>query len=134
MLWVMVEVHVKKDLSEVIEFLDEWGHKVIYEVQYKWRPIHYNNCRGMGHDTEKCKRLLGIRKEWVPKAKNQGVVNQNPPDKEGFVTPKNAQPRSMVQPAQQIIPNENSFQALNGNKTEPGSDTQRIPKQANMST
>lgn len=45
---VMIEVSVKDDLPDVVEFLDEWGNKVIQEVQYEWKPNHCQNCGGMG--------------------------------------------------------------------------------------
>lgn len=46
--WVMVEVLMKKELPDTIKFLDEWGYKVLQEVQYDWRPIHCDNWGGMG--------------------------------------------------------------------------------------
>lgn len=84
---VLVEVSIKKELPDVIEFIDEYGHKVLQEVNYEWKPILCQNCGGMGHDTEKCKRLLGVRGEWVRKEPQPTVAQSM--DNDGFQTPKN---------------------------------------------
>lgn len=107
---VMVEVPLKKDLPDVIEFFDEWGYKVLQEFKYEWKPIHCTNCGGTGHDTEKCKRLLGTRKEWMPKKHTATVQAQT--DEEGFVTPRVTQSGSNSQVATPVSTT-NPFQALN---------------------
>lgn len=90
--WVMIEVSVRLDLPNVIEFMDEWGHMVLQEVKYEWKPIYCHNCGGMGHDTEKCIRLLCSRTKgtkWVPKVPRTENVVQPRVYNEGFQTPKN---------------------------------------------
>lgn len=81
------------------------------EVKYEWKPIHCSNCGGMGHDTEKCKRLLGTRKEWVPKVRQPTAEKTT--DSEGFVTPREVQSHNKVPSAPAPVENSNLFQALN---------------------
>lgn len=64
---VLIEALVKQDFLDTIEFLDQWEYEVIQKVKYEWKPIHCTNCGGMGHDTEKCKKLLGMKRIWYKK-------------------------------------------------------------------
>lgn len=66
------------------------------------------NCGGVGHDTKKCKRLLGVRKEWVPKRQIPLIQNQVQTDIDGFIT----QPRQQLAIVTTAIEVGNAFQAL----------------------
>lgn len=110
---VMVEVFVKQDFPDTVEFLDEWGYKVSQEVQYEWKPIHCSNCGGMAHDTEKCKHLLGVRKQWVPKTTTPVALTEVQTDSEGSIAPKNPTPARQIQITTTAVEMGNPFQSLN---------------------
>lgn len=73
---IMVEVHMKQELPEVISFCNEHGDMVEQQIEYEWRPIVCKKCAGLGHIEEECRKGAG-RRTWVPKQKR--VV-----DHEGF--------------------------------------------------
>lgn len=41
---VMVEVHMKQELPEMIKFYNEHGAEVEQRIDYEWRPIVYKKC------------------------------------------------------------------------------------------
>lgn len=87
---VMVEVNVKQELPDVVEFVNEWGYNKLQEVKYEWKPIHCTNCGGMGHDAEKCRRVLGTRRIWIAKCKGKQKQQLDIVVDDGFTRPKDA--------------------------------------------
>lgn len=117
---VMAGVPIKKVLPNYIEFLDEWGLKVMLEIQYEWRPAHCDNCGDRGHDTEKCKRLLGVRKVWIPKATTRTAARPEHADHEGFIAPRHTAPAAPVANASPaVVATTNVFQSLHSDAPEP---------------
>ncbi|XP_021724871.1 uncharacterized protein LOC110692181 [Chenopodium quinoa] len=83
---VMVEVNMKDELLEDIEFLDEKGEVVTQKIVYEWKSIKCNVCTGMGHSGDQCPNLRAeinrrqdrkentahrAQKVWKPIQKNQ---------------------------------------------------------------
>uniref|UniRef100_A0A803PAH1 DUF4283 domain-containing protein n=1 Tax=Cannabis sativa TaxID=3483 RepID=A0A803PAH1_CANSA len=48
---VLIEVAIKQDLPELIEFEDENGCNTTVAISYEWKPVICANCNGMRHAT-----------------------------------------------------------------------------------
>lgn len=46
---VLVEVGLKQDIPDTIEFCNEYGTKVQQKAEFEWRPIKCTKCSGFGH-------------------------------------------------------------------------------------
>ncbi|KAL9225038.1 hypothetical protein vseg_001010 [Gypsophila vaccaria] len=64
---VMVELKMNQNMPDKVSFKDENGELVQVEVEYEWKPVTCNNCKGLGHLTDQC------RKNIPPKAQKQTV-------------------------------------------------------------
>uniref|UniRef100_A0A803P9E3 Uncharacterized protein n=1 Tax=Cannabis sativa TaxID=3483 RepID=A0A803P9E3_CANSA len=42
---------IDKDLSDLIDFEDEHGYNTSFGVNYEWKPVVCEHCKGMGHKT-----------------------------------------------------------------------------------
>lgn len=67
----LVEMNIKEEFPEQLTFRNEHGEVVHYPVEYEWKPQFCDKCKRRGHDTEKCKKEVQIKKYqrriWVPK-------------------------------------------------------------------
>ncbi|XP_074299724.1 uncharacterized protein LOC141630876 [Silene latifolia] len=68
----MVEVNVDQEFPNEIGFFDENGKQHWLRVMYDWLPITCGKCKGMGHETAKCRKGEGkpAAKVWKPKLGN----------------------------------------------------------------
>lgn len=70
----LVEMNIKEEFPNQLEFKNEHGVVVAYPVEYEWMPKYCDKCKRMGHETAKCKKEEWASKRqkkiWVPK-KNQ---------------------------------------------------------------
>ncbi|XP_074297834.1 uncharacterized protein LOC141628615 [Silene latifolia] len=68
----MVEVNVDQEFPNEIGFFDENGKQHWLRVMYDWLPITCGKCKGMGHETAKCRKGEGkpAAKVWKPKPGN----------------------------------------------------------------
>ncbi|XP_074306340.1 uncharacterized protein LOC141641582 [Silene latifolia] len=73
---IMVEVNVDQEFPTEIGFFDENGKQHYLRVMYDWLPITCGKCKGMGHETAKCRRGEGkpATKVWKPKPGNAATV------------------------------------------------------------
>ncbi|XP_074278027.1 uncharacterized protein LOC141601632 [Silene latifolia] len=108
---IMVEVKMRKDLPDVIEFTDELGidHRQI--VHYEWKPVICSECKGLGHFGRDCRKKQAngkgkIRKQWVPKPATDTVVVI--PDPDPPVAPMSQEIASIV-PTRLVTPIPISF-------------------------
>lgn len=67
-----------------MDFINEKGVKVVFDVAYEWKPTLRSNCKKLGHEKEGCKKQVS-RQEWRVKstvqeikvaAENEAVVIQ----------------------------------------------------------
>lgn len=71
---VMLEMDITKEWPKEIHFLNEKGVLVTQPVEYEWKPVYCEACKGYGHDKEKCRRKM--KQVWVPKPKE--VASKEP--------------------------------------------------------
>ncbi|XP_074267102.1 uncharacterized protein LOC141590406 [Silene latifolia] len=53
---LMVEVEIDQNFPNQIIFEDEVGSEVHVAVEYDWLPITCQKCKGIGHNTQNCRR------------------------------------------------------------------------------
>uniref|UniRef100_A0A803P5S5 DUF4283 domain-containing protein n=1 Tax=Cannabis sativa TaxID=3483 RepID=A0A803P5S5_CANSA len=53
---VLIEVSIKQDLPEMIEFEDENGCNTSVTISYEWKPVICAHYEGLGHLTAECRR------------------------------------------------------------------------------
>ena len=76
---VLVETKMNQVLPDFIEFENEKGQLVQQMINYEWRPVQCNICKGIGHGEGECKKgRKGVKKQWVEKPKVLEI------DDEGF--------------------------------------------------
>ncbi|XP_074306336.1 uncharacterized protein LOC141641578 [Silene latifolia] len=75
---VMVDVLFRKPMPEKIFFMDEDDKIVNVKVEFEWQCVLCTQCKGIGHDSTKCRKSKGLvapkvvpqqggKKKWVPK-------------------------------------------------------------------
>ena len=79
---VLIEVCLSHKLEEQLSFEDEYGQMVWIGVRYEWKPILCTHCKGIGHESEKCKNKAPTKVEWVIKQKEEKKKPET--DEEGF--------------------------------------------------
>ena len=52
---ILLEVKLDQLLNELVHFEDENGDLVKIGVKYEWKPLICAHCKGVGHETEKCR-------------------------------------------------------------------------------
>ncbi|XP_074283310.1 uncharacterized protein LOC141607861 [Silene latifolia] len=102
---VMLEVPFGKPLPGSVKFMDKDGLVVTIKVVWEWKPTLCKHCKGVGHESEKCrkakpsqpqqnKNAKEVQKQWRPKV-SQGrpiapvvvPVSNVSPTETGLVTP-----------------------------------------------
>ncbi|XP_074289036.1 uncharacterized protein LOC141614179 [Silene latifolia] len=72
---VMIELQVNQKLPDMVKFKDELGQLIKIEVEYEWKPVTCDFCKGVGHEAKDCrwkkqgdkkKETKVVRKEWRP--------------------------------------------------------------------
>lgn len=117
---ILVETEVDSPLPETVKFVNEKGVVVNQMVEYDWKPVHCNNCKGFGHDTKKCNKVAVGRtvKRWIPKTQQQPLLQQKQQptqqEEEGFVTVtrKGTSPTKHPSPTNESISMANKFGTL----------------------
>ncbi|XP_074301067.1 uncharacterized protein LOC141632418 [Silene latifolia] len=69
---VLVELKMDQTLPHQVKFLDEVGRVVVVKVEYEWRPVTCEHCKGLGHTKQQCRKAL-------PKVKPKVGVKPNQP-------------------------------------------------------
>ncbi|XP_074318485.1 uncharacterized protein LOC141655295 [Silene latifolia] len=76
----MVELKVGQAFPSAVKFRDENGQIVQLKVEYEWKPVLCEKCKGLGHESKNCRRgqdrqgqvrTVG-RKVWRPIPKSSG--------------------------------------------------------------
>ncbi|XP_074267042.1 uncharacterized protein LOC141590344 [Silene latifolia] len=63
---VMIELNVGAKFPKVVKFLDEKGSVITLDIEYEWKPIICDKCKGIGHDGGHCKKIeQGAKKKPV---------------------------------------------------------------------
>ena len=73
---ILLEVHVDKELSDDISFINEKDQLTKVKVDYEWKPILCQTCKGLGHNTNECRKNVCIQ-EWRQKVTNVEVAHKN---------------------------------------------------------
>uniref|UniRef100_A0A803NRV3 Reverse transcriptase domain-containing protein n=1 Tax=Cannabis sativa TaxID=3483 RepID=A0A803NRV3_CANSA len=111
---VLLEVWIHHELPDLIEFEDEHGFNTSVGVKYEWKPVLYEHCKGMGHQTSECRKKAGGKQEWVVKKKPEEVPGTNKmqaADSDGFqMVQKGWKPKESKQPAMTVT--RNAYQIL----------------------
>ncbi|KAL9230695.1 hypothetical protein vseg_006012 [Gypsophila vaccaria] len=53
----MVELKVDQHFPKSVSFKDEQGELIKIEVEYEWKPVNCNSCKGMEHQTDQCRKI-----------------------------------------------------------------------------
>ncbi|XP_074293102.1 uncharacterized protein LOC141620021 [Silene latifolia] len=53
---VMIEVQIGQTLPDTVKFLDENGDLVVIGVEFEWKPLVCDVCKGIGHGVEDCRK------------------------------------------------------------------------------
>ncbi|KAL9237199.1 hypothetical protein vseg_011781 [Gypsophila vaccaria] len=88
---VMVELTVNQKMPDTVSFKDEKGELVQVDVEYEWKPVTCNKCKGMGNLTDHCRKNIPqkdqkqtLKKVWRPVIKN-GVEGKQPSEPKGII-------------------------------------------------
>lgn len=84
---VLVEVKLDQQLPDKVAFEDERGRDVYVNVKYDWKPNICKHCKGIGHETDKCRKREPAKQQWVVKTMPVVVKEKNVKDEEGFQVP-----------------------------------------------
>ena len=91
---MLVETKLESPLPDTVKFINEKGAAITQSVEYDWKPIHCNTCKGFGNGAKDCKKGAVSKsvKRWIPKTQqSQPELKQTPiqqPADEGFVAVK----------------------------------------------
>ncbi|XP_010679661.1 uncharacterized protein LOC104894967 [Beta vulgaris subsp. vulgaris] len=67
---ILVEVDIDQQFPNSIMFENEKGEQMCQAIGYKWKPIIYGTCHGLGHETAQCyHETRKIKKIWIVKEK-----------------------------------------------------------------
>ncbi|KAL9237136.1 hypothetical protein vseg_011722 [Gypsophila vaccaria] len=100
---VMVELRVDQQFPSQVAFMDENGDPMTVDVEYEWKPITCNQCKGMGHKQEQCRKgeppkncQQEIKKIWRPVVKEvENETTEKGEDRVVQTTPR--QPKRLTQ-------------------------------------
>lgn len=119
---VLVEVQLDQHLPDRVLFEDERGRDVKVSVRYDWKPNLCRHCKGIGHETDKCRKKEPAKQQWVVKPKVTDVEkDKKRTDAEGFQVPIRF--GKVVSREEKQTPVTNSFQVL---EAEQGSRVESI--------
>uniref|UniRef100_A0A803NPT5 DUF4283 domain-containing protein n=1 Tax=Cannabis sativa TaxID=3483 RepID=A0A803NPT5_CANSA len=110
---VLIEVSMKQDLLEKIEFEDEHGCIASVGIKYEWKPTICKNFNGLGHNTDDYRKKQGVQKQqqWVVKDKKEEEKKGPTVGSDGFqLVSKGWKPKGKVQ--QESTSTENAFDIL----------------------
>uniref|UniRef100_A0A803PQY4 Reverse transcriptase domain-containing protein n=1 Tax=Cannabis sativa TaxID=3483 RepID=A0A803PQY4_CANSA len=72
---ILIEVSMEQEFPSLIYFENEFGIDVSVVVNYEWKPILCKHCKGMGHNSDDCRKKEAKKQEWVGwKPKNQNAT------------------------------------------------------------
>ena len=64
---LLIDITLKKDFPDYIEFVNDQGILICQMVTYEWRPMICNHCGMYGHSGNQCRKKK-TRQEWRPKS------------------------------------------------------------------
>uniref|UniRef100_A0A803QQC4 Reverse transcriptase domain-containing protein n=1 Tax=Cannabis sativa TaxID=3483 RepID=A0A803QQC4_CANSA len=104
-----IVVRTDQQFLDMLEFENEHGNNTHVGIKYEWKPIVCNNCYGLGHLADDCKKNAKVEKKWVVKEDHRPkqVV-----DEDGFVKVTRGTKGKEQTRITEVIRVENTFQAL----------------------
>ncbi|XP_030479211.1 uncharacterized protein LOC115696450 [Cannabis sativa] len=70
---MLIEVSVHQEFPDAIFFEDEYGGNVKVPLMYECKPLICGHCKGMGHETDECRKKASTNQQWVVEEKNKEV-------------------------------------------------------------
>ncbi|XP_062073479.1 uncharacterized protein LOC133777758 [Humulus lupulus] len=81
---VLIEVSISQELPEQVIFDNEYGDPVAVGIYYEWRPIICQNCKKMGHTTDKLRKSNKPEQKWLPKEQEAGKPGEDCVNEKGI--------------------------------------------------